>query len=364
MHKNFGEWYRLVSLEPDGAKLQKRWAGVHAWAKTFPDSDDSVLETVRIFQGLASKSSREPFLSVFRKQDPAFPQRNDLELQVLAGASLVDSVQSVSEGGDGLRTAVLVGTALEASGLRTKDPRLEEIADEVLEGLQTIAVGRRKRRPLAPNAIGHKVDAAAEAMKQIAAAGNWDQLKTAVTPVIQSLVDSLRAADGELSDAAHNLRCADEETDILWWLEGGCSRDTNKPWAALRDGAAVIAGFELAALTDVALGPRDASALLERVLFAADGKRDDAPLHAYINALPDDWARERAARSDAHALDLTPVALAISQRGKSGKASWQQYFDSTSGMTSSTLVAPARVARQAYVEAVLLRTLADVNTES
>lgn len=28
MHKNFGEWYRLVALEPDGAKLAKRWAGV------------------------------------------------------------------------------------------------------------------------------------------------------------------------------------------------------------------------------------------------------------------------------------------------------------------------------------------------
>ena len=86
MHKNFGEWYRLVALEPDGAKLPKRWAGVKEWATELRNSDDSVLETVRIFLGLPSKVSRDPFLAAFRNQDAAFPQRNDLELQVLAGA--------------------------------------------------------------------------------------------------------------------------------------------------------------------------------------------------------------------------------------------------------------------------------------
>lgn len=80
MHKNFGEWYRLVALEPDGTKLAKRWAGVKAWATALRRSDESVLETVRLFGGIPAKTSREPFLEVFRKQDPAFPQRNDLEL--------------------------------------------------------------------------------------------------------------------------------------------------------------------------------------------------------------------------------------------------------------------------------------------
>lgn len=363
MHKNFGEWYRLVSLEPDGARLQKRWAGVNAWSTSLHTDDESVLETVRMFQGLAPKTSREPFLAVFRKQDPAFPQRNDLELQVLAGASLVDCVRTARADGAGLRTAVLAGTALEASSLRTSEPRLDEITREVRAGLQAIAIQQRKRKPFDPNPISDGADAAAEAMKQVAAATSWEQLKTAVTPVFQSLLDSVRAAEVELSDAAHNLRCADEETDILWWLEGGCSRDTNKPWAALKDGAAVIAGTELADLTDVALGMRDASALLERVLSGAKGKAKDAPLQAYVNALPDDWARGRALKADQRALDLTPLTLAVSHRGKSDTSSWQQYFDSTSGVESSKPLTAARVARQAYVEAVLLRALADADTE-
>lgn len=28
MHKNFAEWYRLVSIEPKGDVLKHRWAGV------------------------------------------------------------------------------------------------------------------------------------------------------------------------------------------------------------------------------------------------------------------------------------------------------------------------------------------------
>lgn len=363
MHKNFGEWYRLVALEPDGAKLQKRWAGVKAWAAALRDKDESVLETIRIFQALPPKASRDPFLAAFQEQDPAFPQRNDLELQVLAGASLVTCIQSVSAAGEGLHTAILAGAGLEASNFRAKKPRLDEISREVLKGLHAIAVKQRERAPFDPSAISEKADAAAEALKQVAASGNWEQLKAAVTPVFQGLVDAVRATDRALGDAGHNLRCADEETNILWWVEGGCSRDTNKPWPALLDGAAIIAGTELADLTDVALGPRDAAALLDRVLSESNGRGKDAPLAAYVNALPDEWARERAAKAKESALDLTPLTLAVVHRGKSDTASWQQYFDASSGMKSSTQATDARVACQAYFEAILLRALAEAELE-
>lgn len=363
MHKNFGEWYRLVALEPDGAKLEKRWAGVKAWAAALPSSDENVLETVRIFQGVPSKTSRDAFLAAFQEQDPAFPQRNDLELQVLAGAALVACVQSVGDDGAGLHTAILAGTALEASSLRVTESRLDEISREVLGGLQALAAKQRERKLFDPSAVSEKADEAAEALKQVAAATNWDQLKAAVSPVFRGLLDAVRAADHELDDAAHNLQCADEETNILWWLEGGCSRDTNKPWTALKESAAIIAGTELADLTDVALGPCNTTALLEHVLSESKAKGKDTSLATYINALPEEWARERKAKADGGALDLTPLSFAIAHRANSDTASWQQYFDASSGVKSSTQLTAGRTARQAYIEAILLRTLADADTE-
>lgn len=361
MHKNFGEWYRLVSLEPDGAKLSKRWAGVEAWAAEIRDSNANLLETVRIFQGTSPKMPREEFLAAFQKQDPAFPQRNDLELQVIAGASLVACVQAVREDEAGLHTAIIAASALEASSLRATEPRFSEIAREVVEGMQAIAVEQRERKPF--EAISDKAAVATEAMKQVASAGNWDQLKAAAVPVFQGLLDSVLAADRELCDAAHNLQCADEETNILWWLAGGCSRDTNKPWTALKDGTAIIAGSELADLTDVELGPRNVVALLERVLAESKVKGKEAALAVYVNALPVEWVKERARKVNGDALDLAPLTMAISRRGQSDAGSWQQYFDASSELKSTTQLTPARVARQAYVEAILLRALANADPD-
>ena len=198
---------------------------------------------------------------------------------------------------------------------------------------------------------------------QAAQAADTERAKKSLAKTKAELEQEKRKADAELTDAAHSLRSADEETSILWWIEGGCSRDTNKPWGTLKDAAAIIAGTELADLTDVALGPRDAAALLERVLSESKGKGKDAPLAGYVNALPEDWARERTANLDEATLGLAPIALATFHRAKSDSSSWQQYFDSSSGLKSSTQLTAARVARQAYVEAILLRTLADAEAE-
>lgn len=361
MHKNFGEWYRLVVIEPDGAKLPKRWAGVKEWATELRNNDDRVLETVRIFHGLPSKVSRDPFLAAFRKQDAAFPQRNDLELQVLAGASLVECVQSVGANGEGLHAAILAGVALDASSLRRSEPRLDELSREVALGLQAIAVKQRQRKPFDPSALGDKANAAAEALKPLVAASDFGPFRDAVKLGFQALLDAVRAAGEELDDAAHNLRRGDEETDILWWVEGGCSRDTNQPWSALKDGAAIIAGTELADLTDVALGPRNATALLERVLSASMSEAKKAPLDEYVNALPKEWTQEHGTKADHRTLDLAPLTFAISLRSKSDMSSWQEYFSSSTGMKASTQLTASRIAHQAYVEAILLRTLANAD---
>ena len=361
MHKNFGEWYRLVRIEPNGDVLKNRWAGVEEWSDSLRDKDDAVLETVRIFQGLPEVTSREPLLEVFRKHDPAFPQRNDLELRVLAGASLVSCIEAPSNGDDmdGTRTAVIAGTALEASLLRASDPQLGEVVAEVLEGLHDVAGRRRERLSFSTTLISQKdTSAAREAIKRVSSAEDWSALRTQLMPVLQAVLDGVLRAEGVLADAAHNLRCADEETDILWWLEGGCSRDLKKPWSTLKDEVPLVSGWELADLTDVALGPRDAAAFLDRVLTSTKAKNKDQPLNRYVNSVSDDWATMRTAGLPEEALDLAPLSLALLQRAKSGTANWEQYFEKTGGVAATKLLAPEVVAKQAYVEAVLLRTFA------
>lgn len=359
MHKNFAEWYRLVRIEPKGDVLNNRWAGVEEWKASLRDEDDAVLETVRIFQGLPEVTSREAFLAAFRKHDSAFQQRNnEHEQRILAGAVLVQLVKHDDKADDrDVRAAVLAGTALAASRLRVADGPLDELVREVLAGLHDMARHQRRRRGF--NSTLLTIEEEKSFLKTIETnVGDHNQLRASFANAFQTILNAVRRSESALDDAAHDLRCADEETNILWWLEGMCSRDLNKPWSALKDGAPLIAGWELADLTDVALGPHDAAGFLERVVSSTKGKNSDQPLHIYVNAVSDDWAKARATDLPEHALDLAPLTFALSLRARSGASSWQQFFEKTGEVMPTMTLTPEVVAKHAYVEAVLLRTLA------
>lgn len=358
MHKNFAEWYRLVRIDPNGDVLKNRWAGVDEWSASLHERDDLVLETVRIFRGMPEVTSREPFLAVFRKHDPAFPQRNnDLEQQVLAGAALIHVVTRDAEEDEDVRTAVLAGTTLAASRLRVVDNSLEEMDREVLAALQELAMLQRRRKGFDSTLL--TADEETAVLKTIEGIQpEVNNLRQSFISAFQKILKVVQRSEDALADAAHDLRCADEETNILWWLEGGCSRDLQKPWSALKDEVALTVGWELADLTDTALGPREVAAFLERVVNSTKGKNKDQPLNVYVNAVSDDWAKTRTTDLPERALDLAPLSLALLLRAKSGTAHWQQYFENSGGISTMNPLAPEVVAKQAYVEAILLRILA------
>jgi hypothetical protein len=368
MHRNFGEWYQQVSIPCTDESLNKRWAGVESWVPTIRDDVGALLETVRIFRGLPEKTSREPFLEAFRKQDATFAQRNNAhEQRVLAGAALVHCVgtRNKADLAGSLQAAVLAATALEASGLRDADVNktLDEQVCEVRAALQAIAQEQRRRRPFETILLSSEEQD--EFRKLIATnVSDHNQLRASFEKAFQTVLKAVNRSESALKAAAHGLRCADEETNILWWLAGGSSKDLDKPWSALKDAAPLIAGWELADLTDVTLGPQGAAALLERALAETKGtKNKEQPLHVYVNALPEEWARARVAKFSAQELDLAPLSLALSKRVEGNSTAWQAFFESVSGgVKAGTSLAPERVARLAYIEAMFLRTLA--NAES
>lgn len=359
MHKNFGEWYRLVSIEPNGDLLEKRWAAVEEWASILKEDDVSLLETVRIFCGMQSKMSREGFLEVLREHDSAFPQRNELEIQVLAGASLVACVVSVDGDEKGsLRASFIAGTAVAISSLFKSDSDLIEITQEIIANLQRISRDQRQRKEFSTNLLGAKPDSATKGIEQVTAAADNEQLKTSVVPVLKTLLDAVHRSETALKAAAHCLRCADEENNILWWIEGCSSRDLDTPWASLpKESIPLIAAKELADLTDIALGPQEAAALLHRILSAS--KCEKVSVRACVNAVPEEWCKNVASKHDQSGLDLAPLWFALSNRSRSNAESWVPLFESIFGLSSDASLNPERVALQAYFEAVLLRTLAD-----
>lgn len=366
MHKNFGEWYRQVSIPCTDDSLRKRWTGVESWVTTVRGDVNALLETVRLFRGLPEKTSRESFLEAFRDADTTFAQRdNAYEQKVLAGASLVHCVgtRSMDDLERNVRLAVLAATALEASNLSVGESNstLDEQAGEVRACLNTIAQQQRRRRPFETALLSPSEE---ETLKKIIATNVSDLnlLRASLEKAFQILLSAVNRSEEALDSAAHRLQCADEETNILWWLAGGSSRDLDKPWSILKEAAPLVAAWELADLTDVALGPQDAAALLERALPKSKGAKIKAQaLHVYVNAVPEEWAKRRVETVDAQVLDLAPLSLALSKRVEGQSTTWPAFFESVSGgLKATTELSPANVARQAYVESMMFRTLAEM----
>jgi hypothetical protein len=258
-----------------------------------------------------------------------------------------------------VRAAVLAGMALEASGLRAVDMNktLDEQASEVRAGIQAIAQEQRRRMEFDTILISTEEE---DSFKKIIATnvGDHNQLRASFEKAFQSLLKVVNRSESALDAAAHRLRCADEETNILWWLAGGSSRDVDKSWISLKEAAPLVAAWELADLTDVALGPQDAGALLERALHEGrGGKSKEQAIQEYVNAVPEEWAKARVAKLDQQALDLAPLALALTKRIEGNSTTWPSFFESATGLKTATTLAPERVARLAYVEAMLFRTL-------
>ncbi|MEK7391773.1 MAG: GTPase-associated system all-helical protein GASH, partial [Fibrobacterota bacterium] len=237
MHKNFGEWYREVSLPCTDESLRKRWAGIESWVKSIFGNDEALFETVRIFRGLPERTSREEFLEAFRKQDATFAHRdNTHEQQVLAGAALVHclSVYKKMDEEGRVRTVVLVATAVEASGLSAVgiSKTLVELANEVRTGLHSIAQELRRRRKFETILLNSEEESV---FKQTIATNVGDHilLRASFEKAFQTLLNAVNRSETALDNAAHGLRCADEETNILWWLAGGSSKDLHMPWSTL-----------------------------------------------------------------------------------------------------------------------------------
>lgn len=356
MIKHFGDWYRLVDIEPATDMLTKRWAGVQFWTKTLLNAPDhTILDTVRIFQGMEAGGTREQMLDAFQNADAAFSRLGALEHRVLAGATLANLVAQPNKP---MRPSMVIGAALASSQWRAAPGHLNEIRESVLAGVRQLAESARQRRQVKSVAMDSKTAAGVqEAIKQLNTAADWTVAKPHFASLTDAWMSALTQTNQALMDTAHNLRSADEETDLLWWLEGGHSRDLNQPWSTLGHGIPVLAGCELADLTYTSLGQRDVDAFLQRTLALGKDTTEEQTLETFVNAVPEKWLKERMLSHSEADLDLTPLTLALSQRAKGDSSSWQTFYEATVGIAPSRSWSPSAIARQSYMEAFLLRLL-------
>lgn len=367
MHRDFADWYRAATVDLRTVDLEKRWQAI----ENLEPSLDSrkALDLVRMYFGRPAKESKfvEDFRSAFKTADPTFPMRgNDLELQILAGGTIVHVLEKRS--GQIADCAALAMVTADYYGKRAGRRAVDLIEHAVTCLAKRSEELRRFEGELAFSAPNPWQKEQLDTLVQAFNEGNVPALGEHVVRGLKSLESALGKLATRTRDAQNQLlklqRRHEEELDILWWVFGGYSRDLDKPIAELTTpGVCIILGKELADLTRFVPGPLAARAFLDKMLSYVNGAAESATLKEAVNGTPKEWRIGWLGNSDLVADDLAPVLLAVkASLTTEGEETWIPVFEKAAGIKANRKTTMIDLAEQVYRECLLFRKL--VNGES
>lgn len=367
MHPNFADWYGVVSLDPQQVPLDRRWKGI----KTFVAGTDmsSALDVVRLLFGKAKRPTGfdDGFRAAFKKHDKAFLTRgNDLEMELLAGAT----VAHLLDAGDGkLADAVaLAVVCADFQGLREK-PKLAEVVDLAYEYLHKRSDSLRAQLA-APTVEAPKLNLTiSTASLEETAYTTPAAVMTAITPVLKEVSSIpnrvIKVVNDVFGTLTRQMQLQREESDMLWWLFAGQSRDLRTRMSDIgHPAASIIAGKELADLTLTLPGPVAAEALLDKMLqtttTAVDRNHYDTSVREAVAAdKTREWYGRLTSSDESDTLDdFCTVHFALRRAADAGAGGeWVPAFEKRAGVRADAPLSPVSLAMQVYRERLLIKAM-------
>lgn len=315
MHSDFSEWFRSAGIEMPSDALLKRWEGIEAHSAGAKE----IISLTELFFGYydVCQEFSAAFRLVMQGADASFRMKgNNLELSVIAGAKLISIIEGPAAKLGDLAALALVACA--AQNLR-KGPCVVEIPKLASKHLNLRAISRSKVDPATP---------ASEATSGL-----------------------------EVVQLQREIAIIAEESNILWWVFGECSRDLEKRWSDCSVGEAVLtAGKELADLSRIEPGPASAAALLNRVVkIAKPNPRAQVSFVEAIGKLSPAWrqsfVKSRFSVTLAH---LCPVSngIRISVELEEGEG-WIAALPASTKIERAAKIKPYLLSYQIFIECLL-----------
>jgi hypothetical protein len=354
MNQSFGEWYRKANIQARSEELLARSKAVEAFAEEVDQS--KIAELVRCFVDIPPKVTTvtDAFTKELLAADAAFPTvSNKVEMQVLCGAALAAILEQPSPIADS--AALMVSSAV-AEGFK-KPPILPDIGVVARSYLSSRSEALRKidtRQSF--DAIEY--DELIGAVKLAAATNSASQMQQPLENVLKTMSEALNDMASRTEHALQMLERANgvllEESNVVWWVFGGKSRDIGSRFAELQPGfAAVLAGKELAEITRVP-GPSAAPAYLDKQLGEHHTKQ--LKLTQLIDQISPDWLKGFKPAKDF--LDLAPVSFLLSNVADGLDAAAAIKLAKRQLNVSATTVDALTIAMQVYTEMQCLTTAA------
>ncbi len=365
MHENFADWYRPCTTGTETGitedLLQKRWAGVE---KLAVKSAELSLHFVRIIlqKRTVPQEVLGKFRTAFKEADATFQMSgNELELSVLAGAVACQIMTEESDEADtvalGLVCASLVNPEL-SPWSQPFTSFAHSYLDERLLNVRDSGAASRQR--FAASTLKTQAETFVTRITENSPAPTSEAAKELMNSLIQALASTHAMTLNAIAELERQSSLRKEETDILWWMTSGVSRDLGLSFKDLKPlAASIVAGKELAALVSPP-GVLPALTLLQKLIPPMTGKNAGKPISviAAVKATDRKWRESVAADFDAD-LDIFPVLAAIKQSLSTDGDEWVPAYKKSFGLKSDILLQPADLSLQMHRECILLKLVSN-----
>lgn len=354
MDSRFPDWYYAAGVDPNDDFLKKRWQAVEEFGSQVTQAQ--ALALVRVFYALPSLDQAVPeaLEAVLQKHDAAFSARiRPQEMPLLAGALLVRILNIAPHIGD---VAALAVASCHCCGVGAKGavPEIVQIHRDHL----TSRAAQQRHTASSSSILQEPALLSTQLAKAEAAGATLEAVKELIA-VLRPVVAQLDRSVAAIAALAGEQRYFREESNVLWWMAAGCSRDLNTPFQNLGAAAAIVAGKELADMSASVVGPYASLAFLDKVLRAAGRKAvATVRLSVVMSEVDREWARGWACKPlPCDVQDFCPITQMLREAAKvpvEGVRSEQK----AENIPGTELKIPAvDLARQVFEEALLAKAV-------
>lgn len=362
MHKQFAEWYRSVSIEPNDDLLKNRWAGIENYLKLDLTASD-IVELVRLFFNIPVNNDGfyTQFIDCFTNIDSAFQRKFALEISVLAGSTLITLIENED---DFSVFATLLTCCIAFNKREAVVPDIYEIIrNEYIN--YSVSIRENLFINKEENIKFPSVKKLSDHLK-VNEAASWDSnLSSMLNEYLISLNSYLSKAQKTNQGIEESIKIYTEDSQILWWLVGEWSKDLNQPFKELSPiEASLIIGKELADLVDNSPGPYSAEAVLHKMIgYCKKGANQNLIFADAVEAADIEWRKAVLEEYASQNLkEITPILTAISKSLEvENSKEWLPAFKGATKLEADKIKLSSReLAFQMYLECLTIKCLTNL----
>ncbi len=356
MITEFADWYSAVDVASQSGTIEKRQQAIEKLCKSASPEFHRDMIMTAFELGSDSEDLPEAFVQAFRETDASFRTvNNGFEHSLLAGAILANLLET----GDlhARQLLALMVTCVSLQGVRnsraTETISLFERADNLL--MEQSAAVRQKPSGSMPSVAAMNAKKIVGDVEEHLKQNQIPQAIQQITPFLETAAKNINTLSKVLSQAKACQKIYEEELNILWWLIGGHSRGRNCRFCDLNvNEIPLVAGKELADLTQDLPGPYAVRAFIEQAVVAVDGRiSQTVTIEAAVNATDSDWRKQIADEAGLNGFEhCCPIHISLIEASKS--SSWKEAFFNGTSIKSSLKIGPIDLGLQMYRENLLL----------